>query len=88
MVEVTAATGFCDGRGDAAAVDGQVVLDALLLKAVRCSDSLRRAGWSSEEVSDLLGFDLRPEQRRRPPLKLPPEIAVKIGKLAEAVSRS
>ncbi|RWW26496.1 hypothetical protein GW17_00009115 [Ensete ventricosum] len=88
MVEVTASTGFYDGRGDAATVDGQVVLDALLLKAVRCSDSLRRAGWSSEEISDVLGFDLRPERRRRPPLKLPPDIAVKIGKLAEAVSRS
>ncbi|WOL01124.1 hypothetical protein Cni_G09838 [Canna indica] len=88
MVEVAGAAGYLDGRREAAMVDGQAIMDALLLKADRCSDSLRRAGWSSEEVSDVLGFDLRPERRRRPPLKLPPGIAVKIGKLAEAVTRS
>nr|XP_010911691.1 uncharacterized protein LOC105037760 [Elaeis guineensis] len=89
MVQVTA-SGFFDGaEGAAAVVDSQAVLDALLLKADRCSDSLRRAGWTSEEISDALGFDFLPDRRRqRRPLNLPPEIAVKIGKLAEAVSRS
>ncbi|KAA8531694.1 hypothetical protein F0562_006589 [Nyssa sinensis] len=38
-------------------LDNQAVLDALLLKADRFSDSLRKAGWSSEDVSDALGFD-------------------------------
>ncbi|KAG1334657.1 hypothetical protein COCNU_03G007760 [Cocos nucifera] len=87
MVGVTA-SGLLDGAGSVV-LDSQAVLDALLLKADRCSDSLRRAGWTSEEITDALGLDFRPARRRqRPPLKLPPEIAVKFGKLAEAVSRS
>ncbi|PKU79906.1 uncharacterized protein LOC110115313 [Dendrobium catenatum] len=72
-----------------AMVDDEAVLDALLLKADRCSDSLRRAGWSSDDISDALCFDFRRERReRRPALNLPPGIASKIFKLAEAVSRS
>ncbi|CAI0553550.1 unnamed protein product [Linum tenue] len=71
-------------------LDNQAVLDALLVKADRFSDSLRKAGWSSEEVSDALGFDRRPEKERRkmPEKKLSPELVEKIGKLAESVSRS
>lgn len=87
MVEVAAASPeFID-----LVIDGQAVLDALLLKADRCSDSLMRAGWSSDEISDVLGFDFRLENakgRRRSEVKLPAEIQVKIGKLAEAVCKS
>ncbi|KAL5974997.1 hypothetical protein ACLOJK_031673 [Asimina triloba] len=63
------------------------VLDILLLKADRFSDTLRRAGWSSEEVSEALGFDFLPERDRRPVKKLSSELEEKIGKLAEYVSR-
>ncbi|CAK9166506.1 unnamed protein product [Ilex paraguariensis] len=73
---------------DMVLLDNQAVLDALLLKADRFSDSLRKAGWSSEEVSDALGFDFRPERERRPAKKLSPELVERIGKLAESVSRS
>ncbi|KAJ4890244.1 Uncharacterized protein Rs2_29992 [Raphanus sativus] len=69
-------------------LDNQAVLDALLLKAGRFSESLRKAGWSSEEVSDALGFDFRPEKERKPVKKLSPEVVKRIGKLAESVSRS
>ncbi|KAE8701206.1 putative zeaxanthin epoxidase [Hibiscus syriacus] len=51
-------------------LDNQAVLDALLLKADRFSDTLRKAGWSSEEVSDALGFDFRPGKERKPAKKL------------------
>ncbi|KAL5992829.1 hypothetical protein ACLOJK_013748 [Asimina triloba] len=79
------ASGFFEE--EAVLVDSQAVLDILLLKADRFSDTLRRAGWSSEEVSEALGFDFRPERDRRPVKKLSPELAEKIGKLAEYVSR-
>ncbi|KAH0971435.1 hypothetical protein GBA52_023591 [Prunus armeniaca] len=68
-------------------LDNQAVLDALLLKADRFSDSLRKAGWSSEEVSDALGFNFRPEKEKKPAKKLSPELVERIGKLAESVSR-
>ena len=80
------ASGFFEG--EMVLLDNQAVLDALLLKADRFSDSLRKAGWSSEEVSDALGFDYRPEKERKPAKKLSPELLQRIGKLAESVSRS
>ncbi|CAO2207004.1 unnamed protein product [Urochloa humidicola] len=92
MVEVAAA-GMFDGEEAAAAAappaaDPEAVLDALLLKADRCSDSLRRAGWSSEDVSDALGLDLRRcKERPRPAVRIPPEIAVKVERLAKSVAR-
>ena len=90
MVEV-AAYGVFDGEEAAAAppaVDPDAVLDALLLKADRCSDSLRRAGWSSEDVSDALGLDLRRcKERPRPAVRIPPEIAIKVERLAKSVAR-
>lgn len=88
MVEVAAA-GVLDGDEAAApAVDSDAALDALLLKADRCSDSLRRAGWSSEDVSDALGLDLRRcKDRPRPAVRIPPEIAVKVERLARSVAR-
>ncbi|RCV31481.1 hypothetical protein SETIT_6G181100v2 [Setaria italica] len=89
MVEV-AASGMFDGEEAAAPpeADPDAVLDALLLKADRCSDSLRRAGWSSEDVSDALGLDLRRcKERPRPAVQIPPEIAVKVERLARSVAR-
>lgn len=85
IVQVSA-SGFFEG--EMVLLDNQAVLDALLLKADRYSDSLRKAGWSSEEVSDALGFDFRPEKERKPAKKLSPQLVEKIGKLAESVSRS
>lgn len=79
------ASGFFEG--EMVLLDNQSVLDALLLKTDRFSDSLRKAGWSSEEVSDALGFDFRPEKERKPVKKLSPELVERIGKLAESVSR-
>ncbi|KAF8410069.1 hypothetical protein HHK36_002591 [Tetracentron sinense] len=67
-------------------LDSQAVLDMLLLKADRFSDSLRKAGWSSEEVVDALGFDFRLEKELKPVKKLSPELVDKIGKLAESFS--
>ncbi|KAE8704798.1 Detected protein of confused Function [Hibiscus syriacus] len=80
------ASGFFEG--DMVLLDNQAVLDALLLKADRLSDRLRKAGWSSEEVSDALGFDFRPGKERKPAKKLSPELVEKIEKLAESVTSS
>ncbi|XP_042500413.1 uncharacterized protein LOC122078480 [Macadamia integrifolia] len=85
IVQVSA-SGFFEE--DMILLDSQAVLDALLLKADRFSDTLRKAGWSSEEITDALGFDFRPEKEKRPLKKLSPELVEKIGKLAESVSRS
>ncbi|CAK9320388.1 unnamed protein product [Citrullus colocynthis] len=81
------ASGFFEGAA-MVLVDNQAVLDALLLKTDRFSDVLRKAGWSSEEVSYALGFDHRPEKERKPAKKLSPELVERIGKLAESVTRS
>lgn len=84
MVDSSSAT-----SGSSGMIDDEAVLDALILKADRCSDSLRRAGWSSEEISDALCFDFQRERREpRPALKLPPGIESKIVKLAEVVSKT
>lgn len=85
IVQVSA-SGFFEG-GEMVLLDNQAVMDALLVKADRFSDSLRKAGWSSEEVSEALGFDFRSEKDRRPAKKLSPELVERIGKLAESVSR-
>ncbi|KAL2348395.1 hypothetical protein Fmac_002395 [Flemingia macrophylla] len=85
MVSVSACGFF---EGEMVVLDNQALLDALLLKADRFSDSLRKAGWSSEEVSEALGFDFRPEKERKPAKKLSPELAQRIEKLAQSVSRS
>ncbi|CAI9282936.1 unnamed protein product [Lactuca saligna] len=62
IVDVSS-SGFFDS--EMVLLDNQAVLDALLLKANRLSESLQKAGWSSEEVSDAFGFDFR---------KSPPEL--------------
>ncbi|CAH9069374.1 unnamed protein product [Cuscuta europaea] len=79
-------SGFFDG--EMVLLDDQAVMDALLVKADRFSDSLRKAGWSSEDVSYALGFDFRTEKVRKQRKELSPELAEKIGKLAESVSLS
>ncbi|XP_062199387.1 uncharacterized protein LOC133901866 [Phragmites australis] len=85
MVEVTA-SGLFDGD-EAPAPDTEAFLDALVLKTDRCSDSLRRAGWSSEDVSDALGLDFRRgKQPPRPTVRIPPEIAAKVQRLARALA--
>lgn len=88
IVEIVtvSASGFFEG--EMVMLDNQSVLDGLLLKADRLSESLRKSGWSSEEVSDAFGFDFRPEKERKPAKKLSPELVERIGKLAESVSRS
>jgi hypothetical protein len=53
MVEV-ATSGMFDE--EEAVVDSDKVLDTLVLKADRCSDSLRHARWSAEDISDMLGL--------------------------------
>ncbi|WOL08793.1 hypothetical protein Cni_G17546 [Canna indica] len=90
MVHVPASGVFDGGDEPTAMVDAEAVVDALLVKADRCSNSLRRAGWSPDEVADALGLDIRRRKvkQRRPPVKLPPAIALKVEKLAEAVARS
>ncbi|XP_020095956.1 uncharacterized protein LOC109715387 [Ananas comosus] len=84
MVHV-ASSGLLD---NVVVVDGEAILDALLLRADRCSDSLRRAGWSSDEVVEALGLGSAPERRRRSKVSLPPRIALRMEKLAGAVSNS
>ncbi|GLT31102.1 hypothetical protein SLA2020_058640 [Shorea laevis] len=59
-------------------LDNQAVLNALLLKADRLSDSFRKAGWSCEDVSDASRFDFRPAKERKPTKKLSPEHVEKI----------
>ncbi|CAL5088014.1 unnamed protein product [Urochloa decumbens] len=85
MVEVTA-SGLFDGE-EAPAPDTEAVLDALVLKTDRCSDSLRRAGWTSEDVSDALGLDFRRgKDRSRQAVRIPPEIAARVQRLAQALA--
>ncbi|KAI3669831.1 hypothetical protein L6452_41258 [Arctium lappa] len=84
IVDVSS-SGFFDG--EMVLLDNQAVLDALLLKADRLSESLQKAGWSSEEVSDAFGFDFRQVKQRKPAKKISPELVEKIGKLAESVSK-
>ncbi|KAL7094496.1 hypothetical protein ACP275_11G106800 [Erythranthe tilingii] len=82
-----AASGFFDD-GEMVLLDSQSLMDTLLLKADRFSDTLQKAGWSSDEVSDALGFDFRREKEKKPAKKLPPELVERFGKLAESVNRS
>ncbi|KAL7602852.1 uncharacterized protein LOC111896673 [Lactuca sativa] len=84
IVDVSS-SGFFDG--EMVLLDNQAVLDALLLKANRLSESLQKAGWSSEEVSDAFGFDFRKVKERKPAKKISPELVEKIGKLADSVSK-
>ncbi|XP_078444898.1 uncharacterized protein LOC144714032 [Wolffia australiana] len=44
-------------RGEEGTCLAEIALEGLLLKADRCSDSLRRGGWSDEEVADAINLD-------------------------------
>lgn len=83
-IKNVSASGFLDG--EMMCLDNQGLLDALLLKTDRFSDSLQKAGWSSEEVSDVFGFDFRIVKEKKQGKKLPPELVERIGKLAETAS--
>ncbi|KAI3726288.1 hypothetical protein L1987_66085 [Smallanthus sonchifolius] len=85
IVDVSS-SGFFDG--EMVLLDNQAVLDALLVKANRLSESLQKAGWSSEDVSDAFGFDFRQVKERKPVKKISPELVEKIGRLVESVSKS
>ncbi|KAI3785073.1 hypothetical protein L1987_44185 [Smallanthus sonchifolius] len=85
IVDVSS-SGFFDG--EMVLLDNQAVLDALLVKANRLSESLQKAGWSSEEVSDAFGFDFRQVKEPKPVKKISPELVEKIGRLVESVSKS
>lgn len=85
IVDVSS-SGFFDS--EMVLLDNQAVLDALLLKANRLSESLQKAGWSSEEVSDVFGFDFKRVKERKPVKKISPELVKKIGRLVESVSKS
>lgn len=75
MVHVAASDMSSDGK-----IDGQDTLEKLLRKADRCSDSLRRAGWSSDEVLELLRLDdlERRHPVRRPQVRLPPKVPLAV----------
>ncbi|KAL0721632.1 hypothetical protein Bca4012_036231 [Brassica carinata] len=84
MIHVSA-SGFFES--EVVVLDNQTVLDVLLLKAGQLSESLRKTGWSSEEVSDALGFEYRREKERKPDKKLSPKLIERVQKLGEWVSR-
>ncbi|CAN6289213.1 unnamed protein product [Urochloa humidicola] len=73
--------------GAAAGPDGGEAL-ALALAVDRCCGELRRGGWAAEEVVEMLGALLGPRKARRAATALPPEVAARVGRLAEAVSRA
>lgn len=83
-IKNVSASGFLEG--EMMCLDNQGLLDALLLKTDRFSDSLQKAGWSSEEVSDVFGFDFRIVKEKKQGKKLSPELVERIGKLAETAS--
>ncbi|CAN6300641.1 unnamed protein product [Urochloa humidicola] len=60
----------------------------LVLTVDRCCGELRRGGWAAEEVVEMLGALLGPRKARRAATALPPEVAARVGRLAEAVSRA
>uniref|UniRef100_A0A0E0D1R5 Knr4/Smi1-like domain-containing protein n=1 Tax=Oryza meridionalis TaxID=40149 RepID=A0A0E0D1R5_9ORYZ len=61
---------------------------ALALTVDRCCGELGRAGWGAEEVVEALGALLGPRTRKRAAVALPPDVAARVGRLAEAVSRA
>lgn len=74
------------GAGPSGGGGGEVM--ALALKVDWCCGELRRGGWSAEEVVEALGALLVPRRARRPAVALPADVAARVGRLAEAVSRA
>jgi len=66
-------------------LDSKTNLEGLLLKADLMSNSLRKAGWSSQDIAEIFDIDY-PTQK--PTKKISPELAERIGKLAEYVVRA
>ncbi|GLJ18008.1 hypothetical protein SUGI_0317440 [Cryptomeria japonica] len=67
-------------------LDSQTIIEGLLLKADLMSNSLRKAGWSSKDVAEIFNIEYNPI--RKPTKKISPELAERIGKLAEFVARA
>ena len=67
---------------------GEVNVAALALTVDRCCGDLKRGGWAAEEVVEMLGALLGPRKPRRAVAALPPDVAARVGRLAEAVSRA
>lgn len=65
-------------------LDNKTILEGLLLKTDSVSNSLRSAGWSSQDIAEIWDLDF---PTKRPTKKFSPELAGKIGKLAENVDR-
>ncbi|KAJ0239077.1 hypothetical protein HA466_0235840 [Hirschfeldia incana] len=84
MINVSAFDFF---ESEVVVLDNQTVLDVLLLNVSRLSEGLRKTGWSSEEVSDALGFEYRWEKERKPVKGLSAELIERVRKLGEWVSR-
>ncbi|KAJ3673213.1 hypothetical protein LUZ60_006587 [Juncus effusus] len=69
---------YVSTSGRSEPINRQDLIDKLIVKADRCSDSLRRAGWGSDEVFELLGLDLRSVPVRRPNVRLPPKVPLAV----------
>jgi len=65
-------------------LDNKTILDGVLLKADSVSNSLRGAGWSTQDIAEIWDFDF---PTKKPTKKFSPELAGRIGKLAENVDR-
>ncbi|KQK21386.1 uncharacterized protein LOC100829160 [Brachypodium distachyon] len=80
--------GWADDEADeitVGAAGGEAM--ALALKVDWCCGELRRGGWGAEEVVEMLESLLGPRRRtRRAVVALPPDVAARVGRLAEAVS--
>ncbi|KAJ7524806.1 hypothetical protein O6H91_17G023000 [Diphasiastrum complanatum] len=63
--------------------DRQSVLDDLTSKVNMLSISLKKAGWSAQEVSEALG---PPQEKEN--IKFSPQFAAKVGKLTEYLARA
>uniref|UniRef100_A0ACD5WV59 Uncharacterized protein n=1 Tax=Avena sativa TaxID=4498 RepID=A0ACD5WV59_AVESA len=59
---------------------------ASALKVDWCCVELRKGGWGAEEVVEVLGALLGPRRARRAAVALSPDLAARVGRLAEAVS--
>eukprot|EP01018_Ginkgo_biloba_P024256 Gb_09201 [translate_table: standard] len=70
---------------EAVFLDSQTILEGLLLKADLMSNSLRKAGWSSQDLAEIFDIDY---PIRKPTKKLSPELVERIGKLAEFVAQA
>ncbi|KAL6650079.1 hypothetical protein ACP70R_014303 [Stipagrostis hirtigluma subsp. patula] len=89
---VLARGGWCNGEVEemtgAGPSGGGGEVMPLALTVDRCCGELLRGGWSAEDVVEVLGALLGPRKARRAAVALPPDVAARVGRLAEAVSRA